>query len=333
MRLTSFTTSLISLGAIALLAACSGADDSDGHDTARDGTHADSSPDTDQPSDGADADGPDSDTLPVTSDDADPKPGMVQQEPGDSEPPGASEPDISDGLPLAPSDSEPGDGLDPQHEPDTATSGLAPADGEPEPGIAIEEPGGPEIFACGEPETTLIDLDEEGAGGITPQSLLDLAEGEHVTELIWADGTTTELAVAVDYEDAQAMSVGFVLPEPATNEPMIELEQVACPGYVAVPVNVSITSDDGQLAESLTVELRSEGASGYAEQKLDPDSIEGEFELATHLDADGDMDTMSVQLRFEEGQLTGHIVVTMRTSSGEGPDATVAISQHVVAEF
>ena len=47
----------------------------------------------------------------------------------------------------------------------------------------------------------------------------------------------------------------------------------------------------------------------YADQKLDPGSLAGEFDLADHVDADGTMDSLALQLRFDEE--SGLFLLTM----------------------
>ncbi len=179
--------------------------------------------------------------------------------------------------------------------------------------------------SCQVVSRTPLALDEVSALGFAAQDVLALAEGTHTATLTWArDGAATgvTVTVALDGEaellDREVVKTGTGSGE----EPAITMW---CPDMVEIGVAFTVTTDDGQLAESWSGGLTSEdGASASARRSLD--AVQGTFDAWDHVDPTADYDELegSLELGFDVQGSWG----TVR-AQGSGTDGEVAWAENL----
>lgn len=127
---------------------------------------------------------------------------------------------------------------------------------------------------------TDVALDEVTPIGVDAATVLaDLPTTEDAT-LVYADATRTALALHYAPGDtARFVDQEAVYPEGGTT---IDIA-VICDDYVAVDVNMDLTTDDGVFAETLGTEIQAgEDGIGHIFQELDLDHMGGSFDIADY---------------------------------------------------
>lgn len=159
--------------------------------------------------------------------------------------------------------------------------------------------------------------------------LADLPAAEDAT-LVYADAATTALALRYTPGDtARFVDQEAVYPEGGTT---IDIA-VICEDYVAVDVEMGLTTDDGVFAESLATELQAgEDGVGHIRQELDLGNLGGSFDISAWTTASDWTDASGWVEATLDGDGTTRGVVSGQVS-GEDPcesgDECTAWAQNV----
>jgi len=164
---------------------------------------------------------------------------------------------------------------------------------------------------CEETVTDLA-LDDATELGFAPSALVELADGAHTATMTWADGTHSEATLTVALQTtARFVDLEPVYPTTGTVPDIA----VICEDYVAIDGTLDLTTDDGRLAESLSLTFQSAtGLEVTARSELDPAGLSGSLVFDDFVrSTDYDERSMWVDALFDatgshgrvEGQVTG----------------------------
>jgi hypothetical protein len=208
----------------------------------------------------------------------------------------------------------------------TALVGCGKDDGEDNTdGSHSTEDGSP---YCEDTESPMA-LDDESSFGLTGQAFLDAIPGQLDGSAEFAGGASAglQVTVTVDADSLRSVASVAVYPDTGGESPAIA---VICPARVEVDAQMQLVSDDGQLAETLTVVLSSSDPSELGTElgevsfwaDLDPDALGGTLDIGDFTDlSEWDTVSMSVYGAILEGRLTGEV-----SGMGEVVDGDIAMA-------
>ena len=124
-------------------------------------------------------------------------------------------------------------------------------------------------------------------------------------ELVWEDGSTSELSVAVSYSNG---SVTYVYDKDETTA------RGTCWDYLLVVVQLDITTSDGGLNEQVSTELNaSDGEYVYSSSRIAAHDVQGT--VGQQLVEDSEL---LIRIDFADGDTSGEIRNNWYTCTGEG---------------
>ena len=176
---------------------------------------------------------------------------------------------------------------------------------------------------------TEVALDEVTALGFAAQAIVDLADGEHLSTMVWQDDSSTGVTVTatlggrVLFVDEEA-----VYPTGSGEAPAIG---VVCEDHVAIEGTLRVVTADGLLDETMDVTFQSwDGSRVDAGGALDPDELNGSLVFDDfHEEVDYDARSMLLNARFDSegtsGEVAGSVQGTGDCEDGEECTAWAAI--------
>lgn len=189
--------------------------------------------------------------------------------------------------------------------------------------------GEEEKIGCLPVTTTVLALGDPSPLGFSGQDVLDAAGHDYRGELVYEDGTRTELSLDVAYEGGE---VRFHDNEWISDDGRDIAPALGCPDTVEVDVRVRVTTMDGAFAESWSETLAaSEAASATFHRDLD--GMTGTFDPAAH--AAGTYDEVSAFLDATLGAAgaEGEVSGIGTQASGSGSDGVVSGTMLEFASF
>jgi hypothetical protein len=166
-----------------------------------------------------------------------------------------------------------------------------------------------EMPYCEETKTPITDLSAATALGFSAADLIALGTGDFTDTMSWVDGSTSPLALSVVAGDAVWVESVAVYPE---SDGSTELIGVECLPRVEVAVTVSVSTEDGRLAEvggAAFSGALSSMAVGSASMTVPVDALAGTLDLASFAPEDGYTD-MSASFSYDvasDGTTSGSI--------------------------
>ena len=218
------------------------------------------------------------------------------------------------------------------------------------------------LFACGDAQTddtgepnadsvqssphcdetsSAIDRDDDSAIGIPASNLLDALPYAVPEPLSWADGASDALTWQFEADESTLRFVESEAVYPDTNGPQPAIE-VLCYDYIAIDGVLSVSTDDGRLAESEQIILAlygggneaSEGPLAIVSHDLDHTALTGTLDLGDFDDTDGyDSLTLSIggEIYFATEEVT---FVGQLRALGESSDGNTAMAYNIdIAEW
>lgn len=158
-----------------------------------------------------------------------------------------------------------------------------------------------------EETSTAIGLTDATALGFTAEEVLASIPATQASELEYADGTTTPLALSfAAAADARFVDSEAVYPEGDGMMPAID---VMCEDYIAIDVTFGFATEDGAFAESFDSTIAAFADSTSLNQELDLAALAGTFDLVPFVTAE-DYDALKawISVSFAEGVSTGEVV-------------------------
>lgn len=194
---------------------------------------------------------------------------------------------------------------------------------DPDDGGQIGEESGARCEAVGR---TALAVDEESALGFAPQALVDLAVGSTTSTLDWADGTSTPLVEDVVVTGAMEL-VDYEVIDTGTGDGTQTAMEMAlwCPDQVEIEVTLSLTTDDGRLAESVATRLQASEVD-LVTAWMTLDQPQGTFDAWDFAPAGNDYDDMRawIDLTWDASGASGVV-----HGQGEGTDGDTAFAENV----
>ncbi len=154
---------------------------------------------------------------------------------------------------------------------------------------------------------TEVTLDEVTALGFAAQAIVDLADGEHLSTMVWQDDGSSGLTVTATLEGRVLfVDEEAVYPTGSGEAPAIG---VVCEDYVAIEGTLRVATADGLLDETMDVTFRSmSGLVVDAGGALDPDDLTGSLVFDDfHEEVDYDARSMLLNARFDSEGTSGEV--------------------------
>jgi hypothetical protein len=179
--------------------------------------------------------------------------------------------------------------------------------------------GGCELF-----EETPLELDATTPGGVNVTDMVNILTGTHEADLTWADDTTTVITATItDVTNARWQDYEVVAgPSGAT----IEIE---CGDFVAVDLQLSLVTADGQLDESMAHTARQTEGVVSPVLLVELTDTSGTFDAAAWSDGTYDDVWSTLSASWTENGIEGVIDGFGEATSGE----IVSMSRFDVATF
>jgi hypothetical protein len=184
-------------------------------------------------------------------------------------------------------------------------------------------------WGCVATEEISVTLDETTVLGFSAGEMLDLAQGSHDTTLVWADNTTTPLNLTVANPTNARVILYTFDPGDGGIEP-----DMACQNALVIDIDLSVSTDDGALAEAWSTELTQwEGGVPGVFESLD--ELHGSLNIQDWATEDFDSITADLNATFDEtgpsGDLSGQ--GEMYFGDDSDSDSTVMVSRFEIAVF
>lgn len=177
-------------------------------------------------------------------------------------------------------------------------------------------------YECQASSSTPLAVDEVSEGGFSAQDVLDVVGGEHTADLTYEGDDavhTLTIAVALDGEVSWDVREQVWTGDPNAPRPSIAL---MCDDGLVMPLAIDVTSDDGAVDVSATIEHIAVDAESLA-FSLSLDDNAGRLDVAAFANRD-DYDAVSGSLRatIDADGVSGAI-----TGMGERVDGAVASAE------
>lgn len=184
-------------------------------------------------------------------------------------------------------------------------------------------------WGCTDTEEIPVNLDEVTVLGFTAGDILDLAQGSHDTTLVWADNTTTPLNLTV----ANPTNARVILYTFDAGDGGMEPD-LACPNALVIDIDLSVSTDDGALAEAWSTELiQWEGGAPAVFVSLD--ELHGSLNIGDWTTEAFDSVTADLNATFDEtgpsGDISGQGEMSFEDDSDS--DSTVSVTRFEIAVF
>jgi len=219
-------------------------------------------------------------------------------------------------------------------------------DADPNPGDDDDSIGGgqtgEENFGCLPVGNEPLALDAASPLGFSAAQLLAALGAEHNATLTYADGSTTPLQVAIEYEGGGVEFVDRAFRSDGSGEEQastgIEIA-LDCSDVVEVEVTLTFATDDGAFDEAWPVTLSADTAStARAYSQIALDELTGSFELS-RVDSEADasrFDAVSAELALDlVGTLWSGDLSGLGEDHGDtsNPDSVVSATSLPIATF
>ena len=176
-----------------------------------------------------------------------------------------------------------------------------------------------------EETTTSVSLDEVTDLGHSAQDLLDLAVGEHLETMTWADDGDVGLTMTVSSDATEASYITGEAVYPDTGE--VPTIAAVCPPRLEVAIDVDFVTDDGSLDESFAATLVQDDT-GLLDpelfEELDETSLTGTFDAESWVDVDDEEELddvgMAIESHFADLGTRGTVYVTAEGSEKDCAD-------------
>lgn len=190
------------------------------------------------------------------------------------------------------------------------------------------------LAGCQDISSTALSLDETSTLGFKASDLLAAVEKTYTDTLVWSDGSTTGLTLAIDYVDG---AIAFVDSEYQSADDGGEIyapDMMMCPDRVDVAVNVTLKTDDGAFDESWSLTLSTtNGTEGSLYKELALDGLKGTYAIRELDPADFDDVTAFIsavvsaegsrgELHEQGSKVDGETAMAENATAGSWPAVT-----------